>query len=186
MKFRNLINNRFVLYAVSFLALMNVVGYLTRQDMQSVTFFVVLGYLSTYFSKNMVVNLLVAVLGTNILLMNGNYQEGMQQKKKKEKEEENMQNLSPKAMRGGVDTPRIDAEANIRAGYQELEKLLGHGGMQNLAKDSQQLAAQQKKLLKSVNNMQPMIEQLGGMVNSFGGVEGINNMVESLKNLKNK
>ena len=34
----------------------------------------------TYFSKNMVVNLLVAVLGTNILLMNGNYQEGMKQK----------------------------------------------------------------------------------------------------------
>ena len=181
MKLRNLINNRFVLYAVSFLALMNVVGYLTRQDMQSVTFFVVLGYLSTYFSKNMVVNLLVAVLGTNILLMNGNYQEGMQQKKE---EEENMQNLSPKAMRGGEDTPRIDAEANIRAGYQELEKLLGHGGMKNLAKDSQQLAAQQKKLLESVQNMQPMIKQLGGMVNSFGGVEGINNMVQSLQKFK--
>ena len=183
MKLRNLINNRFVLYAVSFLALMNVVGYLTRQDMQSVTFFVVLGYLSTYFSKNMVVNLLVTVLGTNILLMNGNYQEGMKQKEEKE---ENMQNLSPKALRGGVDTPRIDAEANIRAGYQELEKLLGHGGMKNLAKDSQQLAAQQKKLLASVNDMKPMIKQLGGMVESFGGVEGINTMVQSLEKFKNK
>ena len=181
MKLRNLINNRFVLYAVSFLALMNVVGYLTRQDMQSVTFFVVLGYLSTYFSKNMVVNLLVAVLGTNVLLMNGNYQEGMEPK---EEEEENMQNLSPKSMKGGADTPRIDAEANIRAGYQELEKLLGHGGMRNLAKDSRHLASQQKKLLESVQNMQPMIKQLGGMVNSFGGVEGINNMVQSLQKFK--
>ena len=74
---KRLLTNKFVLYFTAFVALMNILGYLLHRDIRSLTFFVVLGYLSSYFSKNMIVNLLIAILGTNIFLTNKSLQEGM-------------------------------------------------------------------------------------------------------------
>ena len=85
---KRLLTNKFVLYFTAFVALMNVLGYLLNRDIRSLTFFVVLGYLSSYFSKNMIVNLLVAILGTNILLTNKTLREGMDSSGREEDEKE--------------------------------------------------------------------------------------------------
>ena len=75
--FKRLLTNRYVLYLTAFLALTNVIGYLMKQDIKALTFFLVVGVLSSYFSKNMIVNLLVATLSTNILIANKSIHEGM-------------------------------------------------------------------------------------------------------------
>ena len=82
----------------------------------------------------------------------------------------------------GVD--RIDRPATMAATYKNLESVLGHGGMRNLAKDTKSLVEQQKGLMKSVNQMQPMMKQLGGMVKGFGGVEGIKNLMGTMGQMK--
>ena len=63
-------NNKYVLYAVVFIALTNVVGYISVGDYDSLIFFCVIGLLSSYFSKNMIINLLVSILATNIAFTN--------------------------------------------------------------------------------------------------------------------
>ena len=70
MVIKRLLTNKFVLYFTVFLALMNVIGYIQKNDMKALTFFVVLGYLSSYFSKNMIINLAIAILGTNLEAFN--------------------------------------------------------------------------------------------------------------------
>ena len=65
-----------------------------------------------------------------------------------------------------------------------LESVLGHGGMRNLAKDTKSLVEQQKGLMKSGHEMQPMMKQLGGMVKGFGGVEGIKNLMGTMGKMK--
>ena len=180
---------------------MNVLGYLLHRDIRSLTFFVVLGYLSSYFSKNMIVNLLVAILGTNILMTNKSLREGLENGEEEEFSEdvEEFKEMKPAKYGGrrkkkkkaweeendeddGV--ARIDSAATMAATYKNLESVLGTGGMRNLAKDTKSLVEQQKGLMKSVEQMQPMMKQLGGMVKGFGGVEGIKNLMGTVGKMK--
>jgi len=61
-----LCKNKYVLYAVLLIAITNVLGYLTIQDYNSLVMFIAIGVLSTYFSKNMIVNLGSAIVFTNL------------------------------------------------------------------------------------------------------------------------
>ena len=76
---KELLKNKYVLYATLFVALSNVLGYLTIRDYRSLTLFVLIGVLSTYFSKNMIVNLGSAIVLTNLFFAN-NLLEGLKNK----------------------------------------------------------------------------------------------------------
>jgi hypothetical protein len=77
-----LIANKYLLWTVFGLTIVNVLGYLAIQDYNSLALFVVIGLLSTYFSKNMSINLLVAILVTSIVAVNSKVQEGFEEKMK--------------------------------------------------------------------------------------------------------
>lgn len=85
-KLKNLLKNKYILYIVFFMAITNVLGYLSIGDFRSLTIFVAIALLSTYFSKNMIVNLISAMVFTNLLFA-GKTLEGMANKKKEEKKE---------------------------------------------------------------------------------------------------
>lgn len=86
LKLQDLLKNKYVLYVVLFLAITNVLGYLTVHDYRSLIMFASIGVLSTYFSKNMIVNLGIAMLFTNVFFAN-NLLEGL--KNKDDNEEDN-------------------------------------------------------------------------------------------------
>ena len=64
---KSLLKDKNVLRIVVFLSAMNVLGYLLARDLDSVAFFGIVGFLATYFSKNMIVVLLIAMIATNFL-----------------------------------------------------------------------------------------------------------------------
>lgn len=66
---KKMLGNKYVLYVVLFLSITNILGYLASQDFNALTFFVVVAFLTTYFSKNMIIVLLVAMVSTNFLSM---------------------------------------------------------------------------------------------------------------------
>ena len=74
----NLLKSKVLLYALTILSLMSLLKYLYTEDMKSVTFFIVVGYLTTFFSKNMIIVLTTAIISTN-LLMNRSVYEGMKE-----------------------------------------------------------------------------------------------------------
>ena len=67
---KKMLKNKTVLYIVFFIALMNVMGYLMVNNIDAVILLFLVGLLTSYFSKNMIVVLLVAVLFTNLLVGN--------------------------------------------------------------------------------------------------------------------
>jgi hypothetical protein len=85
MKFAAILKNKYVLYTVLFFAITTVLGFLQQNDFKSLTTFVIVGVLSTYFSKNMTVNLLVAIIGSIVIRGSGLVREGLKNKKKKKK-----------------------------------------------------------------------------------------------------
>jgi len=62
-----MLNDKNVLYIVSFLAIMNFFGYIILRDSYALLIFLSVGFISTYFSKNMTVVLLTTLLLTNFV-----------------------------------------------------------------------------------------------------------------------
>lgn len=73
-----LLTNKYVLYAVVFIAVANVLGYLVTNKVNAVVFFGLIAFLTSNFSKNMVVILLVALFATNLLMSNKTAREGLE------------------------------------------------------------------------------------------------------------
>jgi len=83
----SLATDKNVLYIMLVIAVVNVVGYLTMGNFEAVIFFAIVAYLSTFFTKNMVIVFLVSILATNFLMVSKvnyfsrmNAREGMQTK----------------------------------------------------------------------------------------------------------
>jgi len=83
----SLATDKNVLYIMLVIAVINVVGYLMMGNFEAVIFFAIVAYLSTFFTKNMVIVFLISILATNFLMVSKvNYfsrmssKEGMQTK----------------------------------------------------------------------------------------------------------
>lgn len=77
-----------VLYIMLVIAVVNLLGYLMLGNFEAVVFFVIVAYLSTFFTKNMVIVFLISILATNFLMATKvnfrNNKEGMQNNDKNE------------------------------------------------------------------------------------------------------
>ena len=213
MKLPAILKNKYVLYAVLFFAITNVLGFLQRNDFESLTIFVAIGLLSTHFSKNMTVNLLVAMIGANVIKGSGFIREGMtgdetppptnpegadevaykldgekcvkctdssaegcnfsDAKCKTEKagfSKSNVPSSKPASVDGGEDEAvgkRIDYAATLEQAYDNLEKMLGSDGLKGLTDETKQLVGQQQNLMKTLNNMAPILNNAKGTLENL-------------------
>jgi len=71
------LTNKYVLYFVLFLAVTNVLGYMIMGHFTAALFFIVLAYLISNFSQNMIIVLGAALLFTNILMVGNSVKEGL-------------------------------------------------------------------------------------------------------------
>ena len=88
MKVPGVLKNKHVLYVLLVVAIVNVLGYLAIQDYNSLALFVVIGLLSSYFSKNMAVNLLSAIVVTSFVAVNDKVLEGFKEGKDGDKKDD--------------------------------------------------------------------------------------------------
>ena len=90
----NFLTNKLVLNVVSFIALLNVIGYAVMGKFNNVLFFIVLAILVKYFSKNMIIILGVPLLVVNLLsLRSGSVFEGLENNNDNKSKSDNQKNL---------------------------------------------------------------------------------------------
>lgn len=65
----NLFSNKYVLYISFFFAIVTVANYLLRNNLEAVGIFIIIGFLTTYFSKNMIIVLLTTTIITNFIVI---------------------------------------------------------------------------------------------------------------------
>ena len=254
--FNKLLHNKYVLYIVLFLAITNILGYLTIGDWNSLILFIVLGVLSTHFSKNMIINLSIAMIGTNFIFAGNRIREGFEDAKAvtkakaavtkadpnagsqdagraaadrekanskqlgtekkgvaatdpKSKKIDNMcpwttkiecdasgmtwtsgaegckcsgpkqgmTTLNPAPIDGveieveeedlGPNVDRVDYASTLESAYDNLQKMLGEGGMKNLSGETAKLVNQQKELAGQLESMAPLLKQAEGLLNNL-------------------
>uniref|UniRef100_A0A6C0KWH2 Uncharacterized protein n=1 Tax=viral metagenome TaxID=1070528 RepID=A0A6C0KWH2_9ZZZZ len=78
--FIKMLENKYVLYFVLFLAVTNVLGYLVLGNINAVIFFILVGFLVGNFSKNMIIVLTVPLVLTSILMVGKRVTEGLENK----------------------------------------------------------------------------------------------------------
>jgi hypothetical protein len=65
----SILSNKYVLYASFFFAIVTAANYLLRNNLEAVAIFIIIGFLTTYFSKNMIIVLLTTTILTNFIVM---------------------------------------------------------------------------------------------------------------------
>lgn len=107
-----------VLYIMLVIAVVNVVGYLMMGNFEAVVFFAVVAYLSTFFTKNMVIVFLISILATNFLMVSRvnyfsrmNAREGMQTKDAEAKDAETKDAEAKDAESKDAEAKAKDAQA---------------------------------------------------------------------------
>jgi hypothetical protein len=118
----SLATDKNVLYIMLVIAVVNVVGYLMMGNFEAVIFFAIVAYLSTFFTKNMVIVFLVSILATNFLMVSKvnyfsrmNAREGMQTKEDAATASTDS-TASTDATAAGAATPTATATAGPAAG----------------------------------------------------------------------
>jgi len=86
------LTNKYVLYFVLFLAVTNVLGYIVMGQLTAALFFIVVAYLISNFSQNMIIVLGAALLFTNILMVGNTVKEGMTNKKDEKRKRNGFEN----------------------------------------------------------------------------------------------
>jgi hypothetical protein len=198
-----LLQNKYVLYLVLFIAITNILGYLAIEDFKSLMVFIAICALASHFSKNMIIILGSAVLGTSIVYANSRIREGLENgggesginesgesgaraskkegypaSKKKNKRKKNGDEKEDVSIEDfEVKTPRVDYGATMEIAYDNLNKMLGEGGMKNLTKDTQGLMDQQKQLMQQLKDFAPLMEQAGNMLDKLGGMDNLKGLM---------
>jgi uncharacterized integral membrane protein len=167
-----LLNDKNVLYVVFVLAILNLLGYLVVQNTEAVAFFLIVGFLTTYFSKNMIVVLIVAMVATSLFTATKtsyrSVKEGMtdsssQQAKDTVKSNMDQKKQAIKEKKQSAQTTQSDNDSS----EEEVEELT----VISKGKDRVDLAS---TLSEAYNNLQKTVGE--------GGVKGLTKQTESLLN----
>jgi len=174
-----------VLYIVAFLALMNVLANLMIGNIYLVGIFLVIGYIVSCFSKNMVIVLSIPLFLVSTIMSGFAVQEGFAGKE--DKKEDNKDSLiepeeksdsenndssddtnpSESFEVGRKKQTRVDYGSTIEKAYDDLNNILGNEGISRLSEDTQKLMKQQVQLAEAMKGMSPMLEQAQSMLQSL-------------------
>lgn len=193
---KNILQNKFVLYLVFFLSLVSVFGYITTSNFQAVLLFVLISLLTNYFSKNMIVILGAAIIGTNLVtLMNGSFilnnsnnvvegfKEGMKTESGEDDEEdatnEGKEEFATQQLTPAVidNIPNIDNLTNLLSksdkgkktekAYDMLESAMNNDNIKGLAGETKNLLGKQAELMNQMKQITPILQQTMGLVNNL-------------------
>ena len=236
MKVPELFKNKYVLYALLFVGITNILGYLALKDYDSLALLMTLGLLMGYFSKNMSINILISVLVTSLIAINkkiqGSLIEGMTEGNaggkntaKKASVATNLQNAAtpfacgkvsgkdtecpsgttctkqdqcvvksgfrnnvppstPSAVDDSDESPgdRIDYASTMELAYDNLQKMLGEGGMKSITAETKKLVTQQKDLMGTLNSMAPVLDTAKETLKNIN-FEGMGDISKMLKQM---
>ena len=187
---KSLLKDKNVLRIVALIAVLNMLGYLVVRDLDAVAFFAIVGFLATYFSKNMIVVLLVAMIATNMLTMSRSLRlikEGFDPKGAASKRTKKVTDPAVEPADDEEDEEmatgrpgKLDKAATVEETYDNLDKVLSNGKIEEMAQRTQDLAAQQHNLHKQLKTLTPAIKDSMALLDKIGGADGMEKMIGNI------
>ena len=170
---KNLIYNKTVLYLIFIIALTNLFLIFQQNDIFSIVFFFLIGFLTTFFSKNMIVILCICLFFTNVLKY-GRSSAGHVSFEGFESTDENATDAS-----GSSITPKKKKDMNPDTAKDESFESANtdkttdvtENDVKNVENDP--AIAQQEKLLDNMNKYKSLLDTLQGITQNMKEIKGI-------------
>jgi hypothetical protein len=155
------LHNVFVLYFILLLSLANMFYLVTAKNYMFVAIFILVGFITSFFSKNMMVILCIALTVTNVLQFGKRaaLEEGFDDNEVKDVEEE-MDTLEKPILTKSVSNLEEDNEVKM-------------SGIENQYK---RLADLQDKITKNIKNIVEPMNEAEGIVNNMAKTLGLKQM----------
>jgi hypothetical protein len=166
----SLLKNKWVLYLLSFVAICQLVTYGMEQKWEGTILFVVLGLLAHNYTKNMIVVLLVAIFGAAIFSHFIKINEGMKAKKDKEEDEDDEEEFT---------SSHVDKAATLTKNLENIESIVGSGGIAKMSRETASLMKQQNKMLENMERLEPLTKQATGLVEKLEGSQLLKTMAQN-------
>ena len=182
---RNILsNNCAVLYGVLVVAILNVIYYLTKNDMDTVIFLSLVGYVTSFFTTNMIYILgaaiLFAFLFSEMKAKQFSFFEGAAtmtashaRRRKRGKapprpstttEQKLVEGIGDDAGNKVQSKDRVDHATTTTNAFKDLSAIVGDKGLQSMTQDTVSLMKQQESLMESLKSMEPMINTTRGFL----------------------
>ena len=159
------LTNKWFLYLVLFSAVFDLFYFYGKGDMYALTIFFIIGFLASFFSKNMVVILILAIVLTHLIRYGKNLSEGFEEKE----DEEAFEDEEEKEGFEEEDKEEAFAEEDKEEGFEEDEEKEGF----NKENDSgaEALAQNQMKLAENTKELEPMLAKAEGFLQTVKPAE---------------
>jgi len=178
-----LFTNKYFLYFMLFLAITSILGYLQFHNFHAIIFFMLVGFLTFQFCKNMSIVLLTAIVATSLYvrMQKKNIVEGLDNKQADDGDDDEEDEADEEGEDEGMSS-KIDYKKTLTDSYDNLNKMIGDEGMQRMTKDTEKLMDTQKQLAKNMENMKPMLENAQNMIKGMGNmdIKGLGDMMNKL------
>ena len=205
-KINSLLRDKNMLYIVFVSSLLLLVHYLIISNYNAILFFCTIGLLASYFNKNMIIVLLSAILSTFIFsLLVSKRVEGfdekdvkktikMKLKNKNNNDEDDTHHNDPRRddphhndprRDDPSSAPKIDYAQTLEEAYDNLDKMIGSDGINNMSTDTTRLAKKQKELMSNIEKMGPLFDKATSMLSSIN-LDGVSSLQNSLGETMNK
>ena len=155
LQLKPLLKSQLVLYLFLFIALFEIVHFGTKQNVNGVLLMFLVGFLTSFFSKNMIVILFASIVFTNMIVYGSQlrYREGF------DKKEEEIKRVKK--------NKKTDDELEEEDSQNELTKKDVEEEFANLQKDLPEFQQIQTEILENLEKMDPLLEKAESFINKY-------------------
>ena len=183
---KSLLSDKNVLRIISIISVLNLMGYVMVRNLDAVAFFVIVGFLTTYFSKNMIIVLLTAMISTNFLVVSRIAQTSIEGMKASRKSTSNIKDdiiKDDSEIEATGHPGKLDNAATFEAAHENLQNILGPDTIKKMSDDTQRLMAKQQGLQESLESLMPAVNKSMETLEKFGGMEKLESMIGKVSNV---
>jgi hypothetical protein len=155
-----ILHNRAVLYFVLFLAIANLLILAVGNEYKYISIFFLTGFITSFFSKNMMVVMCIAMVITNIMKIGTNV-EGFKEENKKEKENEKGEKVLP------IVTPPTVTEGNATPKEGHVAPKEGNAAKAKLSSLSEDEAKELVENMDKMKEIEPLVTAINNLFAKF-------------------
>ena len=162
------LTNKWMLYLVLFSAIFDIFYFYKRNDMQAILIFLVIGFLVSFFSKNMVVILILAIVLTHLIRFGKQATEGFENDDEdkaegyeEDEDKEGFEEDEDKAE--GFEKDEDEDFTSIDKTASDVKNMEGMNAG-NIDDTTQKLLDTQKQLMKNMEGLKPMLKKAQGFL----------------------
>ena len=186
----NFLENQYILYILCFLGITNLLGFLYVKDYDSMVLLVALGIVTSYFSENHIIQISVALIGTNFIFVNKKVSEGFKAQRRKVIKEKFKGNKRRRVKEGfkkeEEEEEEEEGEKEKKKGEGEQEKFTGNSNKCDKKgyhmKDGECVKIEQFSNKKKIDQSATLKDAYSNISNVLGK-GGLNNLTKETQEL---